>query len=177
MRQADDEVAAASFLSLKARVARALLQFAKHLGEPTATPDELLIRHRIRQDDLAALANVARENASRILRSSAISRPRALSFTKQDWSARPKILTSWVPIDLPFAKVTADEVVDGPVRAHPCCGPGRGCLGPTNPFPMAQARPLPVPRGWPGRARHQYRGAGDPTDRAGAEEPPVRRLR
>jgi CRP/FNR family transcriptional regulator, cyclic AMP receptor protein len=67
MRQADDEVAAASFLSLKARVARALLQFAKHLGEPTGTPDELLIRHRIRQDDLAALAHVARENASRIM--------------------------------------------------------------------------------------------------------------
>ena len=67
LRQADDEVAAASFLSLKARVARALLQFAKHLGEPTGTPDELLIRHRIRQDDLAALADVARENVSRIL--------------------------------------------------------------------------------------------------------------
>ena len=67
LRQADDEVAAASFLSLKARVARALLHFAKHLGEPTATPGQLLIRHRIRQDDLAALANVARENASRIL--------------------------------------------------------------------------------------------------------------
>jgi CRP/FNR family transcriptional regulator len=67
LRQADDEVAAASFLSLKARVARALLQFAKHLGEPTGTPDELLIRHRIRQDDLAALAHVARENASRIM--------------------------------------------------------------------------------------------------------------
>ena len=67
LRQADDEVAAASFLSLKARVARALLQFAKHLGEPTATPGRLLVRHKIRRDDLAALANVARENASRIL--------------------------------------------------------------------------------------------------------------
>jgi CRP/FNR family cyclic AMP-dependent transcriptional regulator len=67
LRQADDEVAAASFLSLKARVARALLQFAKHLGEPTATPGQLLVRHKIRRDDLAALANVARENASRIL--------------------------------------------------------------------------------------------------------------
>jgi CRP/FNR family transcriptional regulator len=66
LRQADDEVAATSF-SLKARVARALLHFAKHLGEPTATPGQLLVRHRIRQDDLAALANVARENASRIL--------------------------------------------------------------------------------------------------------------
>jgi CRP/FNR family transcriptional regulator len=67
LRQADDEVAAASFLSLKARVARALLQFAKYLGEPTATQGQLLVRHKIRQDDLAALANVARENASRIL--------------------------------------------------------------------------------------------------------------
>jgi CRP/FNR family transcriptional regulator len=76
LRQADDEVAAASFLSLKARVARALLQFAKHLGEPTATPGQLLARHRIRQDDLAALANVARENASRIL---------------SDWTARKVI--------------------------------------------------------------------------------------
>ena len=76
LRQADDEVAATSFLSLKARVARALLHFAKHLGEPTATPGQLQIRHRIRQDDLAALAHVARENASRIL---------------SDWTARKVI--------------------------------------------------------------------------------------
>ena len=67
MRQADDEMVAASFLSLKARVARALLQFAKYFGEPTATPDELLIQHKVRQDDLAALADVARENVSRLL--------------------------------------------------------------------------------------------------------------
>ena len=67
LRQADEEVAAASFLSLKARVARALLHFAKYLGEPTETPGQLVIRHPLRQDDLAALADVARENASRIL--------------------------------------------------------------------------------------------------------------
>lgn len=67
LRAADKEVAAASFLSLKARVARALLQFAKHLGEPGPMPGQVVIRHRIRQDDLAALANVARESASRIL--------------------------------------------------------------------------------------------------------------
>jgi CRP/FNR family transcriptional regulator len=67
LRQADEEVAAASFLSLKARVARALLQFAKYLGEPTEAPDQLVIRHTLRQDDLAALADVARESASRIL--------------------------------------------------------------------------------------------------------------
>lgn len=67
LRQADEEVAAASFLSLKARVARALLQFAKYLGEPAAEPGQIVIRHKLRQDDLAALADVARENASRIL--------------------------------------------------------------------------------------------------------------
>ena len=67
LRHADEEAAAASFLSLKARVARALLQFAKHLGEPTGTLDQLIIRHKLRQEDLAALADVARENASRIL--------------------------------------------------------------------------------------------------------------
>src|SRR5215813_11697282 len=64
---ADEEAAAASFLSLKARVAHALLQFAKHLGEPTGTPDQVIIRDRLRQEDLAALADVARESASRIL--------------------------------------------------------------------------------------------------------------
>jgi CRP/FNR family transcriptional regulator len=66
LRQANEEVAAASFLSLKARVARALLQFARHLGEPTAVPDQLVIRD-LRQEDVAALADVARENVSRIL--------------------------------------------------------------------------------------------------------------
>jgi CRP/FNR family transcriptional regulator len=67
LRHADEEVAASSFLSLKARVARALLQFTRHLGEPTATPDQFVIRDKLRQEDLAALADVARENVSRIL--------------------------------------------------------------------------------------------------------------
>jgi CRP/FNR family transcriptional regulator len=67
LRHADEEVAAASFLSLKARIARALLQFANHLGEPVATMDQVIVRNRIRQEDLAALAGVARENVSRTL--------------------------------------------------------------------------------------------------------------
>lgn len=66
LRRADEEVMAASFLSLKARVARALLKFAEHLGEPTNTPDQFEIRE-LRQEDVAALADVARENVSRIL--------------------------------------------------------------------------------------------------------------
>jgi CRP/FNR family transcriptional regulator len=66
LRRADEEVVAASFFSLKARVARALLKFAEHLGEPTNAPDQFEIRE-LRQEDVAALADVARENVSRIL--------------------------------------------------------------------------------------------------------------
>src|SRR5262249_30916384 len=66
LRQADEEVAASSFLTLEARVARALLQFTKYLGEPGAE-DRVVIRDKIRQADLAALADVARENTSRIM--------------------------------------------------------------------------------------------------------------
>ena len=66
LRHANDEIMAASFLSLKSRVARALLKFAEHLGEPTAEPDHVLIRE-LRQEDVAALADGARESVSRIL--------------------------------------------------------------------------------------------------------------
>ncbi len=67
LRQADDEAAAASFLTVNARVARALLHLAKHLGEPTEKKNEIAVRHNLRQSDLAALAGVARESASRTL--------------------------------------------------------------------------------------------------------------
>ena len=66
LRRAEEEVLTASFLSLRARVARALLKFAEHLGQPTAIPDHVEIQE-LRQEDVAALADVARENVSRIL--------------------------------------------------------------------------------------------------------------
>jgi len=87
-------VVADCFLSLKARVVRALLEFAKHLGEPTATPGQLPVHDKIRQEALAALANVAGENVSRIMsqwkstKSLSIARPRFMSFTKEGWSGR-----------------------------------------------------------------------------------------
>ncbi len=93
LRHTDEEVAAASFLSLKARVARALLQFAEHLGEPTTMLDQFVIRE-LRQEDVAALADVARENVSRILsewrKHKLIVRqsPSSMSFSNQGWSAR-----------------------------------------------------------------------------------------
>ena len=66
LRQADEEFAAAAFLSVKSRVARALLQFANHLGVDLGS-NQIQIRHRIRQNDLAAMAGVARESVSREL--------------------------------------------------------------------------------------------------------------
>jgi len=66
LRQSDEELVASSFLTVRARVARALLQFARQLGEE-AGAGRILIRHRITQSDLAAMAGVARESVSRTL--------------------------------------------------------------------------------------------------------------
>jgi CRP/FNR family transcriptional regulator len=67
LRQADEEAAAASFLTVKAKVARALLHLAIHLGERTRKPGQILVETGLRQSDLAALAGVARESVSRTL--------------------------------------------------------------------------------------------------------------
>jgi CRP/FNR family transcriptional regulator len=68
-RRAGDKTTADSFLPARARVARALLQFAEHFGDSSAPPHLLIIKRKFRKSDVAALAHVARENASRILSS------------------------------------------------------------------------------------------------------------
>jgi CRP/FNR family transcriptional regulator, cyclic AMP receptor protein len=67
LRQSDEDMVASSFLTVPARVARALLQFARHLGEDLGS-GRIAIRRRITQSDLAAMAGVARESVSRTLR-------------------------------------------------------------------------------------------------------------
>jgi CRP/FNR family transcriptional regulator len=67
LRHSDEDMAASSFLTVRARVARALMQFAQQLGED-AGDGLLAIPHRITQSDLAAMAGVARESVSRTLR-------------------------------------------------------------------------------------------------------------
>lgn len=67
LRQSDEDLVASSFLTVRARVARALLQFARQLGEEVG-PGRILIRHRVTQSDLAAMAGVARESVSRAFR-------------------------------------------------------------------------------------------------------------
>jgi CRP/FNR family transcriptional regulator, cyclic AMP receptor protein len=66
LRQADQELAAATFLSVKARVARALLELAGFVGKPSG-PQRIVLDEKISHADLAAMAGVARENASRVL--------------------------------------------------------------------------------------------------------------
>lgn len=66
LRQADEEAAASSFLSGRARVARALLHLASHLAVRPADDDELVVP-KLRQSDVAAMAGVTRESVSRIL--------------------------------------------------------------------------------------------------------------
>jgi CRP/FNR family transcriptional regulator, cyclic AMP receptor protein len=66
LRETDEAVAADSFLTVKERVARALLELSEYLGED-AGAGRVLIHHKINQNDLAAMAGVARENVSRVL--------------------------------------------------------------------------------------------------------------
>src|SRR5207244_2444959 len=55
LRETDQGVAADSFLNVKARLARALLELAEYLGED-AGAGRVLIRHKISQGDLASMA-------------------------------------------------------------------------------------------------------------------------
>lgn len=64
LRQSDEDMVASSFLTVRARVARALLVLARHLGEDLGE-GRIRVRHRITQSDLAAMAGVARESVSR----------------------------------------------------------------------------------------------------------------
>jgi len=66
LREADGTVAAGSFLPLRGRVACALLELAQGFGQDVGA-GRIVIRQKIGQSDLAALAGIARENVSRIL--------------------------------------------------------------------------------------------------------------
>jgi len=66
LRDTNNVVAAMSFLSLKGRVAQALLSLAEAFGNDVGQ-GRILIRQKVTQNDLAAMAGIARENVSRIL--------------------------------------------------------------------------------------------------------------
>jgi CRP-like cAMP-binding protein len=66
LRQANDVLAARSFLPLPGRVAQSLLQLADSFGKDVE-PDRTLIHYKLSQADLANMAGGARENVSRVL--------------------------------------------------------------------------------------------------------------
>jgi CRP-like cAMP-binding protein len=66
LRDTDDALVATNFLSVKGRVARALLSLADAFGRDL-DQDRILIRQKVSQSDLAAMAGIARENVSRVL--------------------------------------------------------------------------------------------------------------
>jgi CRP/FNR family transcriptional regulator, cyclic AMP receptor protein len=72
LRDTDDALVATNFLSVKARVARALLSLAEAFGRDIGQ-GRILVRQKVSQSDLAAMAGIARENVSRVL---------------HDWSSR-----------------------------------------------------------------------------------------
>jgi CRP-like cAMP-binding protein len=66
LRETNSVVAAATFLTLKGRVARAMLTLAEAFGHDVGQ-GRILIRQKVNQGDLAAMVGIARENVSRIL--------------------------------------------------------------------------------------------------------------
>jgi CRP/FNR family cyclic AMP-dependent transcriptional regulator len=66
LRDTNDALAATAFMSLKGRVARALLSLADAFGHDVGN-GRILIRQKLTQSDLAAMAGISRENVSRIL--------------------------------------------------------------------------------------------------------------
>lgn len=66
LRAADQALTAMTFLTVKGRVAQALLYLADHVGTKDGT-GRITFRQKIHQKDVAAMAGVARENVNRTM--------------------------------------------------------------------------------------------------------------
>jgi CRP/FNR family cyclic AMP-dependent transcriptional regulator len=66
LRKANDELSADSFLTVQARVARALLGLIDQVGE-AGGPDLFILPATVSQSDIGAMAGVARESVSRTM--------------------------------------------------------------------------------------------------------------
>lgn len=66
LRQANNVLAARTFLPLPGRVAQIILQFADDFGKPV-DGGRVLVHHKVSQAEIAKLVGAARENVSRVL--------------------------------------------------------------------------------------------------------------
>lgn len=109
LRDIDEALKSTSFLPLKGRVATVLLSLSDAFGKDVGS-GRILIRQRVSQSDLAAMAGIARENFSRILkdwiRQSLVSRP-AGYYCLEDKAAlereRECVGAPWVTSRAPIA--------------------------------------------------------------------------
>jgi len=67
LRETNDALAATSFLSVEGCVARALLSLAQAFGHDVGG-GRILVRQKLTQSELGAMAGISRENVSRILK-------------------------------------------------------------------------------------------------------------
>jgi CRP/FNR family cyclic AMP-dependent transcriptional regulator len=77
LRDTNNALAATNFLSVKGRVASALLQLAEAFGRDVGS-GRILVGQKVNQNDLAAMAGIARENVSRVL----------TDWTNRSWLSR-----------------------------------------------------------------------------------------
>jgi CRP/FNR family cyclic AMP-dependent transcriptional regulator len=66
LRETNDALMATNFLSVKGRVARALVSLAEAFGRDVGQ-GRIVLSQKVSQSDLAAMAGIARENVSRVL--------------------------------------------------------------------------------------------------------------
>ena len=77
LRDTNNALTATNFLSVKGRVATALLQLAEAFGRDVGS-GRILVVQKVSQNDLAAMAGVARENVTRVL----------TDWTNRSWLSR-----------------------------------------------------------------------------------------
>jgi CRP/FNR family transcriptional regulator, cyclic AMP receptor protein len=77
LRDTNNALTATNFLSVKGRVASALLQLAEAFGRDVGS-GRILVGQKVNQNDLAAMAGIARENVSRVL----------TDWTNRSWLSR-----------------------------------------------------------------------------------------
>src|SRR5262249_57189581 len=94
LRDTNDALTATNFLSVKGRVATALLQLAEAFGRDVGS-GRILVAQKVSQNDLAAMAGVARENVTRVL---------------TDWTNRPWVSRLARPYCLENKKAIQHEV-------------------------------------------------------------------
>jgi CRP-like cAMP-binding protein len=77
LRDTNNALTATNFLSVKGRVASALLQLVEAFGRDVGS-GRILIEQKVSQSELAAMAGIARENVTRVL----------TDWTNRSWLSR-----------------------------------------------------------------------------------------